>query len=113
LVNTGKKTKKENGGKFTEKEVISHIADFSRQILLWGSDALIKAFSEWRMDAVCRGVGDQETDESININSMVLFEKILLEMRKDVGHSSRNLKTGTILSLILNEPELIKNLQNK
>jgi hypothetical protein len=105
LFSAGKIKKK----KITEQDVLLHISDFSQQIILWGSDDVVIAFSNWRMHVVKNSNIETGTLDHENI---ILFEKILSAMRKDVGHTSK-LKQGTILSLFLNEPDLISKLQSK
>ncbi len=95
---------------YSEQDVITHIAKFSETMLLWGSDSTVKAYVNWRQHSVKMNAASSDT-ESINSNSesytsLALFEKLLLEIRKDIGHKSTNFKPGELLGIFLNESDL-------
>lgn len=84
------------GRKITEKELIEYFNKFTQQLLIWGSDGVVKQWSE------LRGLTINASDAS-NFNNMFEFEKLLYEIRKDIGHKNKGLNKGDLLGLFIND----------
>lgn len=80
----------------THEEMVSFFHKFTRQLIPWGSDGVLKAFSDWKSHMVSLTGSDQGLKES-----MFQFEKILFEIRKDIGHSNHGLQRGDILRIFI------------
>lgn len=78
----------------SEQELMQFFADFTEKLVVWGSDGVISKFSEFRT-APLRDVPPMEL--------MFLYEELLLEIRKDLGHRNTSVKKGTLLSLFIND----------
>ncbi len=78
----------------SEQELMKFIADIMEKLTIWDSDGVIRAFSDFRL-ATVRGA------DSVDI--LFIYENLLLEIRKDLGHKNTNLKRGMILSLTVND----------
>jgi len=78
----------------SEKELIKFFADITEKLTIWGSDGVIRAFSDFRL-ATTRGAD--------GLDILLIYENLLLEIRKDLGHKNTNLKKGMILSLTVND----------
>lgn len=82
------------GKKMKDEELIRRFVDVSQQLLVWGSDDVVKAWSAYRLKLV-NGVPTE--------NSLPDFERLLVAIRKDTGHTSSTIVKGDLLSLFLND----------
>lgn len=89
-----------------EKELIKMMSKFTENLILWGSEDVIKSYKAYRTYFMNRSQGDSLTIEAID-----LMENLLLSIRKDMGHNNKSLKQGDILSLFINDlDEVLKGL---
>ena len=77
-----------------ETELIKFFANLTEKLTIWGSDGIIRAFSDFRL-ASSRIAKPEDI--------LFIYENLLLEIRKDLGHKNRNLKRGMVLSLFIND----------
>ena len=80
----------------TEKETLIYFNKFMRSLISWGGDAVLKAFAEFRQIRV------QENSVNFDPKVLFVFENIIYEMRKDLGHSNKGLGKGDILRIMIN-----------
>ncbi|MGE7880304.1 hypothetical protein [Peribacillus muralis] len=92
------------GEVLSEKDLIKFMSQFTENLILWGSEDVIKSYKAYRTYFTKRSQGDLLTIESINI-----MENLLLSIRKDMGHNNKNLKQGDILSLFINDLDEVLN----
>lgn len=85
----------------TEEEITTFLVDITPKLVMWGSDEVLKSFKEFR---ICAGKTGSESYAS-SIDAILIFEQMLLHIRKDLGHSNRNLKTCSILGIFVNDIE--------
>lgn len=78
--------------KYSDDEMIADLYKFNRKLTLWGSDRVIKKWVEFR-EKSSSGTSNQEI--------LLIVEKILYEMRKDMG--LRKLGKGMLLSFFVND----------
>lgn len=78
----------------SETELIRFFANLTEKLTIWGSDGVIRAFSDFRLASTRVGAPE---------NILFIYENLLLEIRKDLGHKNRNLRRGMILSLFIND----------
>ncbi|MDL5055392.1 hypothetical protein QQ056_17825 [Oscillatoria laete-virens NRMC-F 0139] len=71
------------------------IADFTGDLILWGSDEVIKEYSNFRELAI-----NLEPNPNIQI---LQFEKLMYSMRKDLGHKNKDLYNHELLKLFIND----------
>lgn len=84
----------------TEQQMINEIADFIPDLTLWASDEVLKSFISLRLSQV--------SGKKINNQSstpVFLFSEMLVAMRKDLGHSNKNIDKRTILGIVVNDVE--------
>lgn len=68
--------------------------EITPDLIMWGSDDVVKYFRQFRIAAI-----NQE-----NMKLIMLFEKILLSIRKDLGHSNKDISNGRfLLGLFIND----------
>ena len=74
-------------------ELQNAIKDFTKDLMFWGSSDVIKAYNKLQTRMKAK---DHKFED---------FEDFYFALRKDVGHSNRNLKTFDLLRLILRADE--------
>ena len=84
----------------TEAETMKFIAEFTDRVTVWGSDGVLKAFSDFRREAVNATSGNAG-GKSV----LFAYEDLLYAVRRDLGHGNRGLKRGDILALFVNDIE--------
>jgi hypothetical protein len=68
--------------------------EFSPSFLTWGSDEVIRHWSDFRRAAVA--------NDSLTV--LANFEKLLLIIRKDIGHKNKGLEQNkTLLAAFIND----------
>ncbi|MFC5732187.1 hypothetical protein [Cytobacillus gottheilii] len=83
----------------TEKEIIEFMSKFTQDLILWGSDDVIKSYRNFRLYLINR----TPKEEIDNHTYMELLEDLLLSLRKDMGHKNKSLERGELLSLFIND----------
>src|SRR5690606_2458948 len=81
----------------SEKEMIQFFADTTRDLVIWGSRDMVKAFGDF---------GEQLVDSSTAGDAkkiMSAVEDLLFAVRKDLGHRHVGSKRGDILRLYVND----------
>lgn len=80
----------------SEKELIEKMAWITEHLVVWGSDELLLSWSNFRSYSI------RNADNS---GPQILFEveKLLLSIRKDLGHENKGVVRGKILALFIND----------
>lgn len=86
-------TKRKDGNKMTEEEMIQMVSEFSKGLTLWGSNRVVKKWLKYRRSSI---KGEK--------NILWEMEDIIYEIRRDVG-LGRRLKKGDMLSFFVNDIE--------
>lgn len=79
----------------SEQDILKFSIENTQKLMIWGSDSVVKAFSDWRTELL-------KNTENQTPHSLFLFEDLLYAIRKDLGHHNRNLNKGTLLKLFVN-----------
>lgn len=79
----------------TDKEMIKFFADTTRDLVIWGSHDMVKAFGDFR-EAMMSIPNNNPT------HILASVEDLLFAVRKDLGHHSGT-KRGDILRLYIND----------
>ena len=82
--------------------VVEYLGQFSREVILWGSAGVVKAYSHFMQ--VSRGA---EGNPQVGEEAVFAFEKTLLHIRSDLGHSNRGLAEGDVLRLFVTDIEQV------
>lgn len=82
-----------------DAEVMKFMADVVDELIVWGADGVVKGFVDFRMGAV---KGDN-SEASPGVELLFLYEKLLFEIRKDLGHDNKGMGQGTLLRLFIND----------
>lgn len=81
----------------TEQEVARFFGEHMQKLMVWGSDGVVKAVATFRTQSATA------TDEASRTKVIFNFENLLLEIRKDMGHTNWGLSKGDVLSLFIND----------
>lgn len=76
----------------TEAELMRFFAATTEKLTVWGSDGVITAFRAFRLGPPAPPA-----------EMLFLYERFLLEVRRDLGHKNKDLKKGTLLGLFVND----------
>ena len=80
----------------SEDELIKGFSDMTPDLVLWASDDVLNLYIEFRKILT--------NDPRMNLNdSIKLCEKMLLEIRKDLGHQNNNINELSILGTFVND----------
>ena len=81
--------------KVSEEEMMKFVSGFAQKIIVWGSDEVLHRYALFRRMA----------HDASGLETVVAVESLLYAIRADVGHNNKNLKTGDLLSIFINDIE--------
>ena len=91
-----------------QKVLMDKMLESKKNIFMYGSDKVVKAFSKW----LCSSTTGESNEQQMN-----KFLELMIEIRKDMcGHSSKISKYDLLLNLIQNPKEVddfIDQMNNK
>jgi hypothetical protein len=74
------------------------------QMIPWANDDVIKSFVEFRDYATKNSENTQSKQDTISsIELMHKFESLLVNIRKDLGHSCKKIKTGDLTKVFITD----------
>ena len=79
-----------------EIELMEKMKQFTRDIIVWGSDDVIKAYFSFRKKSIL-------AIDNPELNIMYEVENLFLAIRKDLGHKNKSITKGTLLNLFIND----------
>jgi hypothetical protein len=82
-----------------ESEVLRQMVDMTRNLVIWGSDEVVKAYVKFRTFANSNGDSTQ---------MVFIVEELMAAIRKDLGHKNQGFNRGTILGLFVNDLDKTK-----
>ncbi len=88
------------GKKMNEESITKFFMEFTEKLLIWGSDEVIKNYTRYKAKMLSTST---EKNEKGDVSSLFILEELLLAIRKDTGHKNKNMKTGDILRLFIND----------
>ncbi len=89
-----------SGKPLTTEEMEDFLSKFNQKMIVWGSDSVLKEFSNFRRFTTISSNGSNPQDAS---GIMFSLEKMLYAIRSDVGHGNKNLVKGDLLSLFITD----------
>lgn len=81
----------------SEKEMIQFFADTTKDLVVWGSKEMVKAFGDFRENLMSSVEGGEPK------KVLATVEDLLFAIRKDLGHKHVGIKRGDILRLYIND----------
>jgi hypothetical protein len=85
-------------------DVVAFLREFTRKLLLWGSQDVINAFIKWQRHLM-HGVPDAR--------SISLTQEFLVAIRADLGHKNNKLDRGLYATILLSEPTILLEMAAK
>ena len=79
----------------TEQEMVQKMAEFTENLVVWGSDDVIDAWFKFRNRSINSG------DSGVAV--IFEIENLVLAIRRDLGHQNKGLTKGKILGLFIND----------
>lgn len=94
--------------KMTDVEMMKFFNSFTQKLMVWGSDEVVNLWSTYRLSLVKKSSNEQteQTEQTQNtgpMDTMFEFEKLLLAIRKDIGHKNKDINKGSLLGLFIND----------
>ena len=89
----------------TEEELLTKFAKFTKDAMVWASDEFIREFNAWKSSAAIDALRQELGEEGNFRESALGFERLLLTIRKDLGHSNSGLKPGDLLRMLLRDAD--------
>lgn len=81
----------------SETKINEFFSEFMPELVIWGDGGVIKSFGDMREFSA------QLAESERAIEVMFLYERVLLEIRRDLGHSPRELRKGDLLRLFITD----------
>lgn len=75
-----------------------YFKEWQRKLLLWAGPEVVEVYAQWRIDVQQR---------PIRAKQFLDTDKLLLAIRKDLGHDNRPIRPGLFVRIILNEANLL------
>jgi hypothetical protein len=87
----------------TEQEMIKFLAEYNQKMMVWGSDSVLREWSAWRRSLENHSL----ENEPHFVEGLVQYEKLILAIRKDLGHKNEDIGKYDILRLFINDLDSI------
>lgn len=81
----------------SDKEVIEFFSEFTPKLVIWGATEVVLAFGDFREFTLQLAESEQPVEVTF------IYERVLLEIRKDLGHNIAALKKGDLLRLFITD----------
>lgn len=79
----------------TEKEMVQEATRFTQNLIVWGADDVVDAWFRFRNKSI--------NSDGSGLAVMFEIERLLLAIRKDLGHENKGLVPGKVLGLFIND----------
>lgn len=88
------------------EKYVPELNDITQQLILWGSDDVLKSYSDFKRHTT------SSPQNQNRIRTITMFEDLLYEFRRDLGHNNRSLKERDVLALFINDIDKLDTLEN-
>jgi hypothetical protein len=78
----------------SSQELMRFLTKMTEQMVIWGSDDVIKELRAFRMHSISGGAP---------MEVLFRYESLLLAIRRDLGHRNKGFKRGALLGLWVND----------
>jgi hypothetical protein len=83
----------------TDAGTIRNYVEITENIIVWGSDSVVKAFGDFRVASLSPGEGQSFP------RLLIALEDLMLAVRKDLGYKNKKLNRGDLLRIFINDLE--------
>ena len=87
-----------------EKRLVTDFAKCTEELIIWGSDDVLKAFGDYRDASLAFADDPPAGSKPDTAATLSLLEQIIKAVRQDLGHKDRQLEDGDLLRLFINFP---------
>jgi hypothetical protein len=84
--------------KMNDGEMIKKFGSLTENVIVWGSDAVLKEFGEFR-------VASLQTQTAGPLATLATLEDLMLAIRRDLGYRNSKIERGDLLRLFINDLE--------
>jgi hypothetical protein len=91
-----------SGAAPSEEEMRAFLIEFTRRIMVWGSDDVIAHWANFRTGMVN---SVDATEGKAGVDMVFRYEELIYAIRRDLGHRNKGLTKGMVLSLFINDIE--------
>jgi len=82
----------------SNKEMIKFFTEFNQKAIIWFPEHILKSYIEWK-----NNLTKFSTNQGVSLKEVILHqEQFMNQIRKDIGHTNKNLAVGSITSLYIN-----------
>ncbi|MEP0987678.1 hypothetical protein [Ekhidna sp.] len=93
-----------------DKELQDLYWNLNKKAILWLSDKTLKSYTHFR-DSSANHANLEKRTQLDNAIVLLAFEQLLLDFRSDIGHDNKNLESGDLLSLFINDMNELKDMK--
>jgi predicted membrane metal-binding protein len=109
LLQLGKTPEQRKAINPSDPKTVQYLAQFSREVILWGSDGVLKEYARFMGQTRESASGVSNSGEE----ALFLFEQTLFQIRRDLGHSNRGLVEGDVLRLFVTDIDKVLTARRK
>lgn len=81
-----------------DKDMVRVFVNFNQEVMLWGSSDLIKSWAEFQKYFRTLGPSGEA-----GAQVLLVFENLIRQIRKDLGHSNKGLRQGDLLRAFITD----------
>ncbi|OJV15405.1 MAG: hypothetical protein BGO21_30900 [Dyadobacter sp. 50-39] len=86
----------------SENELTEFLSKFNQRAIIWMSDDSLAIYIDWIKHLRKQSAATQMDQEGTK-EGLLKFEDVLFQFREDIGLSNRELKSGDLLSIFIND----------
>lgn len=80
-----------------DEELVRKYNSLTENVIVWGSDSVLKQFGEFRVASLRIGKGEGA------ISALLTLEDLMLAIRRDLGYKNSKIDRGDLLRLFIND----------
>lgn len=92
----------------TSDEMAKFLSDYNQKMMVWASDSVLREWSAWRHSLEQHNA----LEEPNFVAGLIQYEKLILAIRKDLGHKNEGIKKFDILRLFINDLDKVVGTQS-
>ncbi|MBL1220970.1 hypothetical protein JET18_08985 [Chryseobacterium sp. L7] len=83
----------------TTDQMVKFFQQFNQKAIIWFPDNILKSYIEWKQNLT-----NFSNNQGVSLRDIILHqEQFMSQIRKDIGHTNKNLALGDISSLYIND----------
>ena len=99
-----------NGEISNNENIVNEIKEYQNKLVIYASDNVLKSWTTFKNSIININSKNQDSNKEENIkkyinNQATKIERLILDIRKELGYKNKNIKQFDILSLYINNIE--------